>query len=523
MQVPTAVLVSAFSTGDRKKHSMNRINDNGQKFIFAKSELVRKIPIGESSSFVVENSFTELPQLISERSLEGSAADLSDRVREELKMKFLPDMEYIQMPKEKYGNRPLAVLSPQTRVVIEALCGSMRSVLPEKSRDTSFGRFELFGTDREDHLLIDFDITSCYEFIDHELLCDELILRGAHADSVRLLRELLFSLFGRSIGLPQGVESSHWLSDTYLDIVERSLGRRGIELHRYADDFRMIGSDTKEAYDLIQLAVEECRRIHLAISERKIKIRSTSDVVSEHRDKKFAFDEYIEDTQIELTEFIDAGSDYGPGGQLEIEPLEEEVYSETISRILQDWGNEEDSNRLSVGGAIALGAAVEMEERVDNHILDNLVKNNPIRLRRVMDYIRERDEVDDSDNWELMSMLCSHERSSAWQKVWILSTASLLKPGDPEVVEPVIEFARSHLDDPHEVVRAEAAWLLAKFDSLDLGRLHSLYTSSSSVTQIGLRAVAGKMSSLSPKEKSLSYYRNGGSLHSSAFEWGASS
>lgn len=503
---------------------MTRFQRTPKRIISTTTKIVSELPLWKSANFVADTPFTELPALISERAVGDDVGALVEQTSQELNSKFLPTMEYIPMPKEKYGNRPLAVLSPQSRVVMEAICTSMETVLPVKSRDSSFGKFELFGTGDTDSYLVDIDIASCYEYIDHERLFDELVLRGGNAERIDLLRQFQESLFGRGLGLPQGVEASHWLSDVYLEIVERNIGRHGLGIYRYADDFRIIVNSTKEAYDSIQLAVEECRQVYLAVSERKIKIRPAAEVLNELKQQQSLFQQYVDNAYEDLTDFIDAGSDYGTSGHVELPPEEEDVDFSAISTILRDWGNEEFqevANQWSAAGAIALSRAKNMDERIDNQLLDQLVSSNPVRLRRVMDYVRSRIDYRDenAENWSLINSLSRHEHSSPWQKVWLLSTSGLVPAVQNDDFDDVMDYAVSQLEDPHEVVRAEAAWLLAKNSKIKYNKFYEIYLDSSSVTNIGLRAVAGKMAGYSSPH-AFKYFKGQNKVASAAFEWG---
>ncbi|MCC3267582.1 hypothetical protein LJ752_16230 [Arthrobacter sp. zg-Y786] len=149
------------------------------------------------------------------------------------------------MPKKGLGPRPISMLSPETRTLYEALVEKLKPNLPEPSRSESIGSHYSFGTDdsqSEDALLVDFDMAACYEYVDHDILAEELVIQTLDAEGVSALRALLHEIFPRGVGIPQAMEPSHLLADSYLYQVERNILRHGYMVHRYADDFRLIAS-----------------------------------------------------------------------------------------------------------------------------------------------------------------------------------------------------------------------------------------------------------------------------------------
>jgi hypothetical protein len=113
------------------------------------------------------------------------------------------------------------------------------------------------------------DITAFYQFIDHAVLAEELLLLGADFELIDALMDLLSDVQGRSYGLPQLLDSSDALSEIYIDRVERDLIRSGIAVWRYNDDFRIACVSYSDALAAIEALDRATRATGLVISENK--------------------------------------------------------------------------------------------------------------------------------------------------------------------------------------------------------------------------------------------------------------
>lgn len=489
--------------------------------VLGESSVVAKLDLSSAAKLVTTKSLTDLPRLISDRALENAQGNLAKQTKAELQTGLIPSVELVSMPKQGFGNRPLAVLSPQTRVVLEALITLLEDSLPANSRESNFQEFETFGTEDPKAWLVDFDIAACYEFIDHNVLAGELILQGANSDAVGITRRTLSAVHGRQIGLPQGVASSHRLSDAYLDVIERRLSRHGYKVGRYADDFRVITYSRKEAFQVIDIAMEEARQIHLALAEQKIHVRKATEIAEDIKKRSGLSEEYTKRFYGNLTKatFISSGYD---DWEIELqEPDQEDVDFAAVQQLLSDWGDpdKERSRAMSYAGTLALSGANSLGERIPNEILARIVDKEPIRLRKVMEYLLTR--PDEADNWSLLKEISTQERSTPWHKIWLFSTASKLGNNESSEKTEFLKIALQQLNDSHEAVRLEAAWLLAVNESISSQEVQKLYSRASRTSQIGLSAVAGRVSRM-PDGKTDKAIRNDSALNTSAFEWGES-
>jgi hypothetical protein len=91
------------------------------------------------------------------------------------------------------------------------------------------------------------DLASFYDYIDHEILGQELLIRTADHAAIECLLDLLGEVQGRRYGLPQLLEPSDRLSDLYGDRVLRALRRKQWPAWRFNDDFRIAVETFEEA------------------------------------------------------------------------------------------------------------------------------------------------------------------------------------------------------------------------------------------------------------------------------------
>lgn len=123
------------------------------------------------------------------------------------------------------------------------------------------------------------DISAFYQFVDHELLLDELVNQGGDAEAVHALGQLLLEVQGRRFGLPQLLEPSDWLSDVAIDRVERQLHRSGLEVWRFNDDFRI---GCRSYQDSLQ-----------AVERLDAAARANGFVLNEHKTLTYSFLKYM--------------------------------------------------------------------------------------------------------------------------------------------------------------------------------------------------------------------------------------
>jgi hypothetical protein len=188
------------------------------------------------------------------------------------------------------GARPVPILRIADRVAYRALVDAVLTAeepldrSAEAYRDFARGPISLgFGPgegairqlgDATFTHVVEADIASFYEYIDHAVLQRELEIRSDEYEHIEPLIELLGAIEGRQFGVPQLIESSDRLSEVYISIVHRDLVRRGYKVWRFNDDFRIGCEGYDMALSALEALQESTRRIGLVPNDHKLRTPS---------------------------------------------------------------------------------------------------------------------------------------------------------------------------------------------------------------------------------------------------------
>nr|WP_231713818.1 RNA-directed DNA polymerase [Arthrobacter sp. zg-Y916] len=426
------------------------------------------------------------------------------------------------MPKKGLGPRPISLLSPETRTLYEALVERLKPRLPTPSRSGSIEAHHLFGTtgpQNDSIRIVDFDIAACYEYVDHRILSEELVIQTLDAETVSVLKDLLLEMFPRGVGIPQAMEPSHLLADSYLDQVERNIVRDGYEVHRYADDFRIIAPSWGEAHEAIERAVDVTRQRGLVLADGKTRIRSVRQILEEIQEQEKILQQYRNKAADELgsIDYVQVG--YEDFEEILLEPDPDQVDFAALAQVVEDWvsGDPEQRSVHAQFGARALQVLQAAPERISDEWLVRIAEREPIRLLNIVRYLAGRPETE--ENWSSLSKLTKLPRKSPWARLWMMHLGDQLEkkgwPGEAEF----LEWSRTLLTDRYETVRAEAAWLLAGHKNISFEELADLFVASTDVTRIGIAASAGRMD-VGKENRMAKALKSDSVLSRAAYEWG---
>jgi RNA-directed DNA polymerase len=180
----------------------------------------------------------------------------------------------VYIEKSGGGTRPLGIPTVTDRIVQQALLHVLSPIFEGKFSRRSHG----FRPERGCHTalevidqavrhgyewVVDADIESFFDTVDHELLLDALNEEIADGSVLRLIRRVLQAgvslpaaaeVEPTELGTPQGGPLSPLLANVYLHAFDVALTAAGYGLVRYADDFVIFARSESEATTALQLA-----------------------------------------------------------------------------------------------------------------------------------------------------------------------------------------------------------------------------------------------------------------------------
>lgn len=490
-------------------------------------KLLDRLGLLKHATDTINDQFDRFPSLVMDRCL----ADSADLLVEHTVSMFQSDQplvsEILTMPRRGFGPRPVIVTSPSVRTMYRSFVYQMAEDLPSDTRSgerwkahSAFGRPMVPGGQPE--YLVNLDIASCYEYVEHKHLLDELILRTSDVPVSEAIVQLLGEVTTRSRGLPQLSQASDILADAYLEIIERELLRAGYSVSRIADDFKICAGDWGTANAAIEDTAEFARNLGLVLSTEKTNIRKAQTLLQQEAEENDFFDFHfaIARDSLSTTNFL--LGDYGDVETNDVAPEIEEVIAEALRVIFQEWFARRDEDPpLHVRYlSQALSGLARSGDRIPDKWLEEIVFRHPIRLENVCKYIFAR-RSETLESWLSMDVLTSMRRQSPWAKIWLLHVADCIQSETSCTESAVRDWARRQLGDKHELVRSEAAWFLSRFSDLDADSLGRLYSSASSLTRPALAAACGR-SPLPTASGVVKALMQESKLARSAYKWGES-
>lgn len=486
------------------------------------TETLRSLDLIAAGQAVTTKPIDRTPLLIIDRCLTGSEVALKSFATAAYSSGTHVASETLTMPRSGFGPRPVNMIAAPGRAVYGALCERLRTSLPEETRSSeNWSNFTSVALDDPgDSYLVEFDIASCYEYVDHELLHRELLLQSMDVEASNAVVGFLGEVFGRPRGLPQLLSPSDLLSDAYLQGIERALLRSGYNVQRYADDFKITATDWGRANDIIEHAADIARGYGLVLSSGKTNIRKVSTVRATRQKRVDFLAEYFSAARDDLTQIDVFHMGYGDFEEVESRPTDQQALEAAFWRILQEWheSNEDTEGSIPFHSQhipLALKMLREAGTRVDDDILEQIVFRTPKDLQAVLNYLTARPESD--QNWASITRLVSMDRQSPWAKLWMLHSAGSMTKPDDNTDDEVCRWARRQLSERHETVRAEAAWFLALRRLLTDEDLRLMAISASDISRPALAAAAAAGG---VKSKFVQSLQNESPLTKKAFAWG---
>jgi Reverse transcriptase (RNA-dependent DNA polymerase) len=398
------------------------------------------------------------------------------------------------------GSRPLHSLTLEDRVLYRALVEAIQSSLPDalqaRQPVEQFRRIplEVEGV----HYVTKTDVTAYYEYVDHDLLIDELVAQTGEEPLVVALGDLLYRIMGRKIGLPQVSRMSDVLGDTYIDIARRRMLRRGFTTFTYSDDFRIATTSLGSARTALEACAEEVRRLGLVLNERKTYTYSKDhyeESLTVFRDAElrlfdgpdaFLLDKYVDD-EAALAEAENLLLSNEPiGGEVEeadmiLEADHDESRPEApetaqvvaAQRAWQLWAEEDETEEAQsrIDAAITqslLGAALPVLGAAGDDsaltALEPLMRYESALTPQTCGYLiayARHSRTNKVQVRDALDRVVGADLLSGWQSVWLAYTAGALRGS---------RASRAHVSWLQEAVESDAG-AMAAYAALSLARL----------------------------------------------------
>ena len=433
-----------------------------------------------------------LPTSTEQRVLQDRIGEVEALIKASIQMDSAAEPASIVVAAKTKGSRPLNMWRLQDRVLYRALVERLRAKLPhELQQRRSHDEFERHPYDNPDNAFIDStDITAYYQYVDHDVLADELIAQTGDFHAVTALTTLLGQVMGGQVGIPQVHNSSDILGDTYIDPVRRKLIRAGYDAYCYADDFRIGCASLGEARAALELCASAARELGLVLNDAKTFTyrRDTYEKTLERREKavkellqnivlppdvnNFLFrHDYTETwTRDPVEPDLSSIDDTTPTQDDHENILTDELggqHDDLMREVWRVWTeHEKKRDSLTLRGLLGqalpvLGRLLETDPM--SHV-EQLLDNAPDLTPQVAAYLTGLANRQDFLHLQvdpIILRLLNSDRHSEWQKLWLVHAAGSLGAA---VSDDTIEWLENSVQNHSPIVAAYAADALGRLE-----------------------------------------------------------
>ncbi|ULD38925.1 RNA-directed DNA polymerase [Rhodococcus qingshengii] len=405
------------------------------------------------------------------------------------------------------GARPLNQWRLEDRVFYRALVERLRRQLPTalQSRRTH-ADFESAPYENDaNEYICSADITAYYQYIDHDLLADELTAQTGDFHAVSALSELLEQVMGTRVGIPQVHTSSDVLGDTYIDPIRRALIRAGYDTYVYADDFRIGCPTLGRARAALEMCANEARSLGLVLNDSKTytytranyfgtlnRLSAATNTLLEEMDLNAAADfllqgEYDDNAEVvplqpDLSGIVDTAHGADDEERADV-PQIDDLNNALVRGVWTAWADnasvhQNQTFRQLLGQALPLLGTLDDTRPLPEvqRLLDSAPKLTP----HIAQYLMNLDARDVFGSMAIdrrVHTLVRSDRLSEWQKLWLayaLGWPRVPHPFEAELDEPreaIVEWLTECVQGPSDALAAACAEALGRMrtgDSRDL-------------------------------------------------------
>lgn len=377
-----------------------------------------------------------------------AAKTISSDISHLLQSGYAPYTQQVAAIRKHRGIRPAPYWHPYDRIVYRALAsivagnnpvkrgteeyiafvtGPIRYSLELQAKTASGSSDPFTIINSEIEYVVKSDATAFYQYIDHGILQQELIGKGADFEATEHLMELLLEVQGRAFGLPQMLDPSDDLSEIYIDRVEREMIRSGYAVWRFNDDFRIACRTFGESLQSIEALDAAMRRVGLTVSELKTSTNTFFHYLSDTTQKPPADG----DTTLTLEDVEVAAGDYSDDFSDDPEAAAQVIRSARTDTLPEVGINlksmDSDDIRLLQRALNSLNAAGRNDVTKDTVRLIAFV---PSMTPTVVRYLETAYSVDPAAAVSALDEIIELTSLNDWQRIWLLYLIRQLKALD---------------------------------------------------------------------------------------------
>lgn len=385
----------------------------------------------------------------------------------------------IGVAKPETGSRPVAIWGFPERVTYRALTDLLMAkaryevdrsneayqaftVAPIRFAETRTQRaaieaenwtYQFRPEDASIQYVVTADLASFYDYIDHDILGRELLLRTGDHATIECLLELLLEVQGRRYGIPQLLEPSDRLSELYASRILRALQRQQWPSWRYNDDFR--------------IAVESFEDAKQALDDLTAAARDNGLVLNESKTRTPSFVTYYRDYNV--SDYDDDADGRDPTWALDtlrstVTPRELAGHPASDTQISLHEADRSAIRTIRQALTKLAGSAepraVEVMPKMEN-IVAFVASATPYVLR----YLLAMAPIDRLATTRSLSAIINEVSLSNWQRMCIIRAIRELHLTDSE---PFTAWVTGHRTQRYETaVRAEATLALADVNKIE--------------------------------------------------------
>lgn len=371
-----------------------------------------------------------LPSSLASRAARQAAGDFLPRLQVRLQSGIdLHPVDVVFAHRYGSGTRPIPDLSIEARLVVEALAkrlvdrlatdadllGLAAHIVPVQGQKMDFERRPL--EEPKPAYVGLADVASFYEYVDHDLLANEIVELTGDPGLAAAIKGTLSELLGRRFGLPQGPQGSDIFATVYLSRVDRLLQRAGVAVVRFNDDYLLKAESVARARRDLAALERSLRDLGLILNHEKTQVLTAD----QYEHGLSAYRELLEAAAIETIE-LPPGYTFDPDAfdDISLESADEAIIAAAFESALDDEDHPFAARQRMIDTALPYLAGFQNVKPLER--LDVLVETWPAHIRNVNLYLRRLigTEQEQAVVDAVVSVLRGQPLALPWVQGWLV-------------------------------------------------------------------------------------------------------